>query len=216
MAIKREPHPLDRIKTTGHIETMSRPSKRQELVESGRDRVHRNGFVATSVADIAAAAGAPKGSFYNHFRSKDDFGGAILDHYFADVRVALDETLHAGKKPGLARLRAYFIRLRNYVGQEDYARGCLIGNISAEVSAVSEQTRAKLAALMGEWSESLARCIEDGQRDGSIRRDAAAAVLARLLLDSWQGALLRAKVERAPAALDNFLEVLLPSLAARR
>jgi len=195
---------------------MRQPSKRQELLEKGRDRVHRGGFAATSVADIAEAAGAPKGSFYNHFESKDDFGGAILDHYFEDVRAALDETLHAGKKPALARLRAYFVRLRNYVGQENYARGCLIGNISAEVTSVSEQTRAKLSALIGAWTESLARCIEDGQRDGSIRRDLAATALARLLLDSWQGALLRAKVERLPAALDNFLDILLPSLAAKR
>jgi len=185
-------------------------------VEKGRDRVHRGGFVATSVADIATAAGAPKGSFYNHFASKDDFGGAILDSYFEDVREALDETLHSGKKPALARLRAYFVRLRNYVGQENYARGCLIGNISAEVTSVSEQTRAKLAGLIGEWTASLARCIEDGQRDGSIRRDLAAEALARLLLDAWQGALLRAKVERAPAALDTFLDILLPSLAAKR
>src|SRR6185369_16352868 len=127
--IKRPAHPLllTDIRRPVILRKMSRPSKRQELLEKGRDRVHRGGFAATSVADIAEAAGAPKGSFYNHFESKDDFGGAILDHYFEDVRAALDETLHAGKKPALARLRAYFVRLRNYVGQENYARGCLIG-----------------------------------------------------------------------------------------
>ena len=195
---------------------MSQNSKQRALLENGRERVHRSGFAATSVADIAEAAGAPKGSFYNHFASKDDFGAAILDHYFADVRAALDETLHAGKKPALARLRAYFVRLRTYVGQDNYARGCLIGNISAEVTSVSEATRARLGQLIGEWTDSLARCIAEGQRDGSVRRGTAPEALAALLLDSWQGALLRAKVERRPAALDNFLDVLLPSLAAKR
>ena len=195
---------------------MTQNSKQRALLEKGRERVHRPGFAATSVADIAAAAGAPKGSFYNHFASKDAFGGAILDDYFEDVRAALEETLHSGKKPAPARLRAYFVRLRNYVGEENYARGCLIGNISAEVTSVSEATRAKLGLLIGEWSASLARCIAEGQREGSIRRDASAEALASLLLDSWQGALLRAKVERKAAALDNFLDVLLPSLAAKR
>ncbi len=195
---------------------MAQNSKQRALLEKGRERVHGSGFAATSVADIAEAAGAPKGSFYNHFASKDDFGGAILDHYFADVRAALDETLHSGKKPPLARLRAYFIRLRNYVRQDNYARGCLIGNISAEVTSVSEATRVKLGQLIGEWTGSLARCIAEGQRDGSIRRDRSADALAGLLLDSWQGALLRAKVDRRPAALDNFLDVLLPSLTAKR
>jgi len=120
-----------------------------------------------------------------------------------------------GTKPALARLRAYFLRLRKYVGQDDYARGCLIGNISAEVSAVSVATRAQLAHLIRDWTGGLAACLEEGQRDGSVRADLAAHDLAVLLLDAWQGALLRAKVERKAAALNNFIDVLLPRLAEK-
>jgi TetR/AcrR family transcriptional repressor of nem operon len=36
-----------------------------------------------------------------------------------------------------------------------------------------------------------------------------------LLLDAWQGALLRAKVDRAPTALNTFIDVLLPRLAEK-
>jgi len=194
---------------------MARPGKKTELVEAGLDLLHRRGFSAISVADIAEAAGAPKGSFYNHFESKDDFGSAVLEQYFAEVRAALAETLQPGKKPALARLRAYFLRLRKYVGQDQYARGCLIGNISAEVSAVSDATRAQLGRLIADWTSALAACLEDGQRDGSVRRDLRSEDLASLLLNAWQGALLRAKVERRPAALDNFIEVLLPRLAEK-
>jgi TetR/AcrR family transcriptional repressor of nem operon len=194
---------------------MARPGKKAELVEAGLELLHRRGFSATSVADIAEQAGAPKGSFYNHFKSKDDFGGAVLDHYFADVRAALAETLQSGREPALARLRDYFVRLRRYVAQDNYARGCLIGNVSAEVSAVSEETRAKLSRLIVDWSAALATCLEEGQRDGSVRADLAADDLATLLLDAWQGALLRAKVERAPAALNTFIDVLLPRLAEK-
>jgi TetR/AcrR family transcriptional repressor of nem operon len=194
---------------------MARPGKKADLVEAGLDLLHRRGFSATSVADVADAAGAPKGSFYNHFQSKDDFGGAVLDRYFAEVREALAESLQGGKKPAMARLRDYFVRLRKYVGQDDYRRGCLIGNISAEVSAVSEETRAQLSRLIRDWTAGLAACLEEGQRDGSVREDLAAGDLAVLLLDAWQGALLRAKVERKPAALNNFIDLLLPRLAER-
>lgn len=192
---------------------MGRRGKKREILETGADLVHRAGFAATSVADITAAAGVPKGSFYNHFDSKDAFGNAVLARYFEDVRAALDETLHAPGAPALARIQNYFRRLKAYVAGENFARGCLIGNVSAEVSAVSAATRAQLAALIREWTASLARCIAEGQRDGSIRRGPTAESLAILLLDSWQGALLRAKVERGPAALDNFLDLLLPGLA---
>ena len=194
---------------------MAKPNKRADLLKTGAELVHRKGFSATSVADIAEASGAPKGSFYNHFKSKDEFGAAILEHYFEDVQAALAETLHAGGKPALARLRAYFTRLRDYVARDDFARGCLIGNISGEVSAVSAATRARLSRFIADWTASLARCIEDGQQDGSVRSNVAATALAGMMLDSWQGALLRAKVERSPAALNNFLDVLLPSLAGK-
>lgn len=184
-------------------------------MEAGLELVHRRGFSATSVADIAEAAGAPKGSFYNHFKSKDDFGSAILERYFTEVRAALAETLQSGRKPALKRIRDYFIRLRNYVGQDNYARGCLIGNISGEVSAVSEATRKQLTRFIAEWTARLAACLAEGQRDGSVRTDLAADDLATLLLDAWQGALLRAKVVHSPAALNNFLDVLLPRLAEK-
>src|SRR5689334_17228089 len=162
---------------------MARPGKKTELVEAGLELLLRRGFSATSVADIAEAAGAPKGSFYNHFKSKDDFGGAVLDRYFAEVREALTETLQGGRKPA-------FARLRKYVGRDDYARGCLIGNISAEVSAVSDETREQLSRLIRDWTGGLAACLEEGQHDGSVRTDLAADDLAILLLDAWQGALL--------------------------
>lgn len=191
---------------------MARQSKRSGIVENGLELIHRNGFSASGVAAIAEAAGAPKGSFYNHFKSKDDFGNTVLNRYFEDVRSALIETLHEKDRPALTRLRNYFGRLRDYNGQSNFTRGCLIGNISAEVSAVSEPTRQNLGKLLAEWSASLAKCLEDGQRDGSVRSDVAASTLGSLLLDAWQGALLRAKVERSPAALNSFIDVLLPQL----
>jgi len=208
--------PLDDSKTTGHIRLMPQNSKRSDLLEKGLELVHHAGFANTSVADIATAAGAPKGSFYNHFSSKDDFGQAILEHYFEDVRGALAETLHAEGVPAAMRIRSYFTRLRDYVAQEDFARGCLIGNISAEVASVSEGTRTRLAQFIAEWTASLAGCVTDGQRDGSISTDMTADALAGLLLDAWQGALLRAKVDRSAASLNSFLDVLLPALVKAR
>ncbi len=191
---------------------MARKSKRSDIVQGGLELIHSNGYSATGVAAIAEAAAAPKGSFYNHFKSKDDFGRAILDRYFADVLSTLTKALRAKDQSAPTMLRNYFVRLRNYNGEINFMRGCLIGNISAEVSAVSEATRLNLAKLISQWTANIAICIEEGQRDGEIRSDVKAAILASLLLDAWQGALLRSKVERSPAALNNFIDVLLPQL----
>jgi TetR/AcrR family transcriptional repressor of nem operon len=191
---------------------MAKPSKRAPLIEQGVELVHRDGFASSGVAAIAAAAGAPKGSFYNHFASKDAFGVAVLDHYFAGVRTALKATIDAPGRPPLARVRAYFALLRELAAADGYARGCLIGNLSAEVAPSSAAMRAHLGALVVEWTDAIARAIAEAQAGGDVRSPAAARTLAALLLDAWQGALLRAKVERSPAPLDAFLDVLLPSL----
>jgi len=197
---------------------MPRPSKRDDLLKHGLDVVHRHGFAASGVAEIAKAAGAPKGSFYNHFKSKDDFANSVLLAYFAEVCEALDEMVRPDGRRAPARLRSYFKQLRDYNARNGFQRGCLIGNISAEASTVNAETRALTGRLLSEWSKRLKPCLAEGQRAGDIRGDLPAARLARVLLDAWQGAVLRSKVERGPAALDDLIGVLLPQLlnASRR
>ena len=51
-----------------------------------------------------------------------------------------------------------------------------------------------------------------GPETGDVRTDCDAKLLGRLLLDAWQGAVLRSKVERKAASLDAFIDVLLPAL----
>jgi TetR/AcrR family transcriptional regulator, transcriptional repressor for nem operon len=187
-------------------------SKRSAIVEDGLDLVHRAGFANSGVAAIAAAAGAPKGSFYNHFESKDAFGIAILDRYFENVRATLGAILADRAEPATARIRRYFLLLRDIGSRDGFARGCLIGNLSAEVASVNELLGQHLRLLLAEWTSILAAAVEEAQHTGVARADVSAQSLAAILLDAWQGALLRAKVEHTPAALDAVLDVLLPTL----
>jgi TetR/AcrR family transcriptional repressor of nem operon len=189
-------------------------SKRRPIVEAGLDLLHRDGFAATGVAAIAAAGGAPKGSFYNHFASKDAFGVAILDRYYEDVRAALATTVGDAAQAPVARIRAYFTLLRELGERDDHARGCLIGNLSAEAAPASDPIRTRLGSLLDAWTTAIGDAIAEGQATGAIRADVPAATLAGLLIDAWQGALLRAKVSRSAAPLDAYLGVLLPALLA--
>jgi len=191
-----------------------RTSKRQPIVEAGLELLHRDGFNGTGVAAIAAAAGAPKGSFYNHFPSKDAFGAAVLDRYFDDVRAALATTVADDDLAPVERVRTYFVLLRELGEPEHHARGCLIGNLSAEAAPASAVIRTRLDELLDRWTTAIAGALADGQATGDVRGDVPAATLATLLLDAWQGALLRAKVTRSAAPLDAFLDVLYPTLVA--
>ncbi|MFX6288908.1 TetR/AcrR family transcriptional regulator, partial [Acinetobacter baumannii] len=67
----------------------------------------RTGYHATSVRDVTAAAGAPQGSFTNHFRSKEAFASEVLDRYFEHTKGFVAEALHDGALTPRQRLRRY-------------------------------------------------------------------------------------------------------------
>ena len=65
---------------------MARHSLRDTILEAGLKVMFRSGYNGSSVRDIVAAAGAPQGSFTNHFCLKEAFASEVLDRYFAYVK----------------------------------------------------------------------------------------------------------------------------------
>jgi TetR/AcrR family transcriptional repressor of nem operon len=68
--------------------------------------------------------------------------------------------------------------------------------------------RARLEAIFQEWRTPFADCIAEAQAAGEIASKFDAVDLAEFLLASWEGAILRMKVERAPAALERFKTII--------
>lgn len=60
---------------------MSRRSVREEIVNAAVEQFHARGFNAAGVKDITDSAGVPKGSFYNHFVSKEALAVVALERY---------------------------------------------------------------------------------------------------------------------------------------
>jgi TetR/AcrR family transcriptional regulator, transcriptional repressor for nem operon len=189
---------------------MPRASTRDRILVAGRDVIHRYGFSASGVAEITAAAGVPKGSFYNHFESKEAFACAALDSYWEQGGPAC--TLLSGNRPPTDRVREHFKVLDHLVSADSYAAGCMLGNFAIEAGPLSETLRKHVAALLARWTSQLAACLEEGQTAGSISAALPTETLARFLIAAWHGAVQRAKVERngrATAAFHRTLTVLL-------
>ncbi|MFZ1037037.1 MAG: TetR/AcrR family transcriptional regulator, partial [Smithella sp.] len=55
--------------------------KKQELIAVGAKLMHLKGYNDTGVQEILDKAGLPKGSFYNYFKNKEDFGLLVIDYY---------------------------------------------------------------------------------------------------------------------------------------
>jgi TetR/AcrR family transcriptional repressor of nem operon len=186
---------------------MPKPSLKEAILNAGLKVMFRTGYHGTSVRDVTAAAGAPQGSFTNHFRSKEAFASEVLDRYFATTRGLVAEVLGDSSLTPRARLRRYLDIITGRLEADGFGRGCLIGDLSLEATGSSEMLRARLAQIFAEWRVPFADCIAEAQGCGEIAADFAPEELADFLLASWQGAILRMKVDRNPKALERFKSI---------
>jgi TetR/AcrR family transcriptional regulator, transcriptional repressor for nem operon len=193
---------------------MPRPSVKEEIVEAAVKVLHQRGFNATGVQDITDAAGVPKGSFYNHFESKEALGAEALERYWQGALTSL-EMLKDDNVPPMARLQSYFHRLSDVGRKTKYRPGCFVGNLSTEMSDQSPLIRERLASILAQWTRAIGECVKLAQNDGSLRRDIEAKAIAAFMLNSWEGAVLRAKVDRSGLPFDQFEQLVFTALKTR-
>jgi TetR/AcrR family transcriptional regulator, transcriptional repressor for nem operon len=194
---------------------MARPSLREKLLNAGLQVLWKGGYAGTGVRDIVAAAGARPGSFTNHFASKEDFACEALDRYFTHVSGLVAEALADDGLSAADRLRRYLDVITARLGAEDWARGCMIGNFSLETATHNERLRLRLSEIFAQWRQPFATCIAEGQAAGEITRDFSADELADFLLMTWQGAMLRMKVDRSPEPLERFKQIVFATVFAK-
>jgi TetR/AcrR family transcriptional repressor of nem operon len=186
---------------------MSKPSHRDALLAAGLKVMFSSGYEGASVRDICAAAGAPQGSFTNHFRSKEAFAQEVLDRYFDNLQGHIRKSLGDASLTPRQRLQRYLDIITNVLAHDQWSRGCLIGDFSLETSSQSQLLRDRLEAIFREWRAPFATCIAEAQSTGEIDSTFDPTDLAEFLLASWEGAILRMKVERGPAALERFKKI---------
>ena len=183
-------------------------SLREDILKAGLKVMFRSGYVGATVRDICAAAGAPHGSFTNHFRSKERFAKEVLDRYFANLQGYVREALEDKSLSPMQRLKRYLEIISGVLADDKWSRGCLIGDFSLETVSQSKLLRQRLEEIFREWRAPFVACIAEAQTIGEIDSVLEPSDLAEFLLDSWEGAILRMKVERGPAALERFRKII--------
>jgi len=184
-----------------------KPDVRDNLLRAGVELFHARGYTATGIKDIVAAAHVPKGSFYNYFDNKETFGTEVIDFFFERRLPKIQALLSNPDAPPLERLRHYFELRIDGSRASGYVRGCLLGNFSLEVADQSPLMRERLAVHFRTWSQLLETCIEEARRTGALNTPLPPSVLARFILNSWEGALLRMRAEKSDGPLNEFMTV---------
>ena len=93
--------------------------------------------------------------------------------------------------------------------QRGFKGGCLLGNLIGEIGDSSEVCRVALQTTLNCYRDVLQLGISLAQQQGTLRADKSAREMADLLVNTWQGALLRMKVEQSTAPLTQCCQALL-------
>jgi TetR/AcrR family transcriptional repressor of nem operon len=187
---------------------MEKKDTRSEIIRIGTDLISRQGFNATGIDSVLKEAAVPKGSFYHYFKSKEEFGLAVIDRFVQSFEQRLDTFLNDEEVSPLNRIRNFLETGLARVSQNQYTKGCLIGNLGQEMADQNELFRARLDEVLNVWEVRFASCLSEAQQRCEMSQNQDAQKLAGFIISGWEGAILRAKVMKSPLPMLDFIEVL--------
>ena len=172
------------------------------------------GYNDLGIQALLAATDTPKGSFYHHFKDKEDFALQVIDQYMRHVHAGFDACLEETVRPPLERVRRFFELTQRSYRKEGYM-GCLLGGLGQELSGVSEVFRRRIEGCFSEIAGRIAIWLEEARKQGDIPAESNTRQMASLLVDCWEGAALRSRLRGNAAPLTAMLDFYFHSTARR-
>ena len=182
--------------------------KKSEIIEIGTELIAMNGYNATGIDAVLRKAGVPKGSFYHYFRSKEDFGLAVIDQFAQQYDLTLASFFEDAAYPPLGRIRNYFEHSLAHMTENQFTKGCLIGNLGQELADQNERFRDRLEVIFQSWKNRFSACLAEAQERGELAVNLDPNMLADFILAAWEGAILRTKVMKSSDSIRNFIDIL--------
>lgn len=180
------------------------PTK-QRLLNAGLAMLLERGYHGLGIQPLLEIANAPKGSFYHHFEDKEDFALQVIDAYMSQVHGGLDACLGNYDRPPLDRVRNFFeMTMRSYE-TEGYL-GCLLGGLGQELSGTSPRFRLKIEECFNYIAARITQCLEEAKAEGDLPPGIDTQAMASILVDCWEGAALRSRLQSSATPLTSMLD----------
>jgi len=158
-------------------------SARDDIVQAARRLFYTHGFETTSLADLAAEAGVPKGNFYYHFKSKDDVLHAVVEARRKDIDEAL--STWAASIPSPHKRVRRFVEMLMREGDDLVTYGCPTGSLLTELGKRRTDLKPGVAGILQVYIDFVATQL----REAGVSR-AKAEQRAQHLMGRCQGAIL--------------------------
>jgi len=176
--------------------------KKQELIAVGAKLMHLKGYNDTGVQEILDKAGLPKGSFYNYFKNKEDFGLLVIDYYMEFYSKIFAKYLGDKSVPPLERIRLLNKSFNKAFRSNNYTLGCPIGNFAQEMGDTSPVFQTKLKKAAGMIVKYFSDVLREAQESGHLSKSLDVNKTALYIFNSWEGAIMSMKVEKSIRPLE--------------
>ena len=185
---------------------------KQKLIQAGIEVMQEKSYHSVGIKEILDSVGVPKGSFYYYFKSKEDFGIAVIDEFARQHAATIQSFLDNRSMSPLERLKASFVSCLDFFPEKGCGDGCLVAKLSHEVMNHSPAMRAAIRNAFDMWQTLYARMIRDAQNAGELDTSIDPEELAAFIQNSWEGAIMMMKVHENYAPIQNNIQFIFDRL----
>ena len=181
--------------------------KVEEILDIGYDVFRKNGYHNVGINQILKESGIPKGSFYNFFKSKEDFANKVMERYGETNANSIQDFLDKSELTPIESLKSFYSFMIDINETDKYLSGCIINNMSIEVGRINEVMASKANEQFIGWLNILASVISKGQELKEITKKYSALEIAEYLHSGFYGTFSRMKVTRNRTYMDIWLKI---------
>lgn len=182
------------------------PSK-AKLLDAALKVIRAKGYTATRIEDVCEAAGVTKGSFFHHFRSKEELAVAAADYWSATTGELFAQAPYHQHADPLDRVLGYVDFRKALLAGTLPEFTCLVGTMVQEVYATDPAIRDACERCLSGHAARLEQDIAEAMARYGIRAGWTAESLALHTQAVLQGAFILAKAkggaEVAAASIDH-------------
>jgi TetR/AcrR family transcriptional regulator, transcriptional repressor for nem operon len=197
-------------------------NSRNRLLAATIDLVRANGYAATRVEDVCAAAGVTKGSFFHHFASKEDLAIAAAGRWNDGAAQVFAKAPYQASRDALERLLGYVEFRKQLLSGEIWEWTCFAGTTIQEVHETYPPIRDACAASIDDHLQMLRAMIDDALRDHPVpglRAESLAVHIQAVIQGAFVMAKARQDVRAARDSIDHlhrYIELLFASNQKRK
>lgn len=181
---------------------------RRKLIGHATLLIYEKGYNSTSVQDVINAVGLKKGSFYFHFASKEELGYAVIENASTQILERMNAVIKQDDLTPREKLEAMLEEVQVIVEDADCARGCILGNLTLELSHQHEGFRKKLAEVFSDWSSQFEVVLTDMKLSGDLPEDFDCPTYADFIISALEGGIMLSKVTLDPSPMRNAIALI--------